>query len=773
MNTQAIKLGRIIPAVILFAVVAAVFLSYYQRSLSLRSATDRGQRLLPENISAATEGFSFLQSEQGRTRFEIKAKVNLGFKDSKNLLEAVTVKVFGKDGNRYDTITSDHCEYDQTKEEIVFSGNVVITLSQAGGEKPERKVDSIPNDKVTTIQVEKITYLKATGIAQTEDLVTFSRDGVHGTSRGLTYDTNRESIRLRSAVEILVQPRDNGEPQTELRCGTLDYFKASQRIDMYSNVLLQRGDASLEADAVKVWLHESDSSVSRAEALGRVRSASRDPRIMLQVNAGEVSYFFDATGRWLERVAARREVKSHSLDPCAKRDLSAQEMDIFLRPNSNLPESLHSRGNVVLVLADYEGRPASTRDPAVAEAKRDPRFDGTSEPGDRRVKAPEMYVAFHNDGKQLSSVRTAGQSTLEEFPWEPGDDKTVLTSLAFQLTFGRRSQVEKFTADQSVRVDIVPRSLPVKTTTSDHLEGFVDPLTRRVSELHQFGNFHYRERDQQAFAADARYFAQNRRTVLRGNARVRDHKGRTSADVIEFERLENQVKARGNVRSVFENQGEERQTGMFEGNSPVYASAESLEVQTASGIATYRQKARLWQDDQVLRADTIVLYRNQKRLEAEKNVTSLFYVEEAASRGGNERKERKPVTVRAERLVYEDSAQKATYFGNARMNSPMGTLVSNQLEVFLSTAGNKKSIERMLATGSVKISQPGKLATSEVAEFFQRENIAILTGGMPRVLDSERGSTSGARLTLFFDDGSISVVGNPETRSITRQRVAR
>ena len=79
----------------------------------------------------------------------------------------------------------------------------------------------------------------------------------------------------------------------------------------------------------------------------------------------------------------------------------------------------------------------------------------------------------------------------------------------------------------------------------------------------------------------------------------------------------------------------------------------------------------------------------------------------------------------------------------------------------------------MLATGSVKISQPGKVATSETAEFFQLEKTVILTGGMPRVLDSERGSTSGARLTLSLDDGSISVVGDPKTRSVTRQRVAR
>ena len=146
----------------------------------------------------------------------------------------------------------------------------------------------------------------------------------------------------------------------------------------------------------------------------------------------------------------------------------------------------------------------------------------------------------------------------------------------------------------------------------------------------------------------------------------------------------------------------------------------------------------------------------------------MFYLEQESA---EKKKERKPATVQAERLVYEDGLQKATYFRNVRMNSAMGRLNSDQLEVFLRDENNKKSVERMLATGKVKIEQPGKVATSESAEFFQSEKKVILTGGMPRVLDSERGSTVGPRLTMYFDDGSITVAGNPETRVITRQRV--
>ena len=384
-----------IPALIFLAVVGAVCFSYYQRSLSFRDAGDQRKRLLPENIADATEGFSFLQSEQGLAKFEIRAKVNLGFKDKKNLLESVTVKVFGKGGNRFDTITSDYCEYDQQKEEIVFSGNVEITLSQPDpAQSPGHKVDRVSNDKVTTIHVDEITYLKAAGKAQTEDYVEFVRENVHGTSHGLTYDINEESIRLHSDVEIVVLPQDPHEPETHLRCDTLDYFKSSQVIEMRSNVSLLKGDTSMEASFVKAWLRETDQSVSRIDALGQVRTSSRDPSVLLQVDAQEVSYFFDSTGRWLDKVLAKEEVRTLSLDPLVKRDLSAREIEVVLRPQTNLVETLYAKGDVVLIFAESSARRRQSRQnpfPAI-------RIPGWREPASRvtgafgRLKCASPFV---------------------------------------------------------------------------------------------------------------------------------------------------------------------------------------------------------------------------------------------------------------------------------------------------------------------------------------------------------------------------------------------
>jgi hypothetical protein len=112
---------------------------------------------------------------------------------------------------------------------------------------------------------------------------------------------------------------------------------------MRSNVSLREGSRSLEARQLIAWLRETDSSVSRIDALGQVRTVSRDPSSLLEVDAEEVSYFFDGTGRWLDKVSARRNVRMWSLDPTEKRELVAEAVDIILKPLTNLMSSLQAR----------------------------------------------------------------------------------------------------------------------------------------------------------------------------------------------------------------------------------------------------------------------------------------------------------------------------------------------------------------------------------------------------------------------------------------------
>jgi hypothetical protein len=134
----------------------------WESSVSLQGSVFIQGQKKGENCSrkrpSIHRGFTYVQTEQGKPKFEINARVNLGLKDNKNLFEEVTVKIFGKDGLFFDTVTSRHCEYDQSKEEITFLGNVVIKVSELVTKSTEHKTAPPSEEKLTTIQVERIKY---------------------------------------------------------------------------------------------------------------------------------------------------------------------------------------------------------------------------------------------------------------------------------------------------------------------------------------------------------------------------------------------------------------------------------------------------------------------------------------------------------------------------------------------------------------------------------------------------------------------------------------
>lgn len=750
---------------ILTIVVAAVSFSYYKRSSSPSNREKQATKLLAENISDSTQGFSFSQADHGKTIFEFRAKSKLGLKDNKILLEYITVKVYGKDGDRYDTITSNHCEYDQAADEIVFLDNVVIEFGPLNKVRNQSQTGG-PGDPplATTVKVDRIQYAQKTGIAETEEEVNFMRGRVHGRSRGLTYDSQNSTLRLHSQVEIFVEPAGAEDSQIQLKTASLTYLKLSNLVQMRSDVWIRKAGNETRADLVDAFLDPDDSSLTQINAAGNVHSVSRDPKSMMEVDAQKVNYLFTTGGRWLSKITAEGNVRSRSLNEEVKRDISSNRLEITLKPESHSVETVRAVGNVVAVLAD-DVKSVKVGNPGAASSPG---------PGDKVIKSPEILAFFDSEENQISRMEARGNSVLEDLPSQPSDDKRILSAQELTVVFETGSnKIEKCMANRDVKVNVIPAAGPVKRTSSDHLTALMDKQTHRISQFHQFGNFEYQEEDRQASSEEARYFAKDKIIRLQGHPQVSDASSRTSANTIELHQSRNLFEAQGAVRSVFYNQSSQSKTTMFEPGSSVYASAEFMEAETNTGVAKYWKQAKLWQQDQVIGAETIYLYRSEKKLVAENNVRSLFYLENQKGHQERAQQKRQPVTIQARKMVYEDSLQKVLYETGVKMNSSMGILNSNQLEVFLASKDNQTTVKRLLATGAVTIHQPNRTSFSDFAEYFRDEEKLVLTGGPPRVLDSERGSTAGARLTMHLDDGSIAVEGDPENRSITRQHVAR
>src|SRR3954465_8036223 len=110
---RLVRTLQVLLPVLVLGLVAIPAWNYFAK-LSHKSAPARQARQLPAGVSVHTEGFTFSQTEGGRTSYTGAAKTYLGVKDNKSMLEDVDVTVFGateKDPTR--TIRGKNCTYDQ------------------------------------------------------------------------------------------------------------------------------------------------------------------------------------------------------------------------------------------------------------------------------------------------------------------------------------------------------------------------------------------------------------------------------------------------------------------------------------------------------------------------------------------------------------------------------------------------------------------------------------------------------------------------------------
>lgn len=399
-------------------------------------------------------------------------------------------------------------------------------------------------------------------------------------------------------------------------------------------------------------------------------------------------------------------------------------------------------------------------------------------PTERRIwSAPTMSLAFRPGGRQLARGRSEGESSLEMISAaRPGEKRTV-SGRKFEMQFDEQSRLENFRAFGAVRVDVARPGQPDQRSTSDELWAQFDKAQGTLKEADQIGHFRFQESDRQASAERGHYVASSETVTLAGQPVVRERSSQTSARLIFLNQRSGEIQAEQNVRTTYFSASAQPAGQVFRSGEPVHITADRLQAQRASGRARYEGHCRMWQGENVIQAAVVELFQNEKKLIASGKIASIFVEQPNVESGSATKnpKEQEPVTVTAERLTYLDTERRTLYEGGVSARNGFGTMRSEQLQVFFSPAGASESaqIERALATGKVVITQPGRRARSEQAEYFAAEDKIVLSGGSPIVEDEQRGSTTGRRLTFYLGDDRIAVDSEEGSRTLTKHRVAK
>jgi lipopolysaccharide export system protein LptA len=204
--------------------------------------------------------------------------------------------------------------------------------------------------------------------------------------------------------------------------------------------------------------------------------------------------------------------------------------------------------------------------------------------------------------------------------------------------------------------------------------------------------------------------------------------------------------------------------------------ADRVVADRRSQTVRYEGNVRAWRGADVVESATLDVFRSERRVSSGTRVLTSHLqpaalVEESHVKNG--KRPTRPVTIRAEHLEYFDAGRKASYRGSVRMQTESTRLEADRLDAFFagSPAGKAMELERAVAEGNVKVTQPGRRATGEHAEYFAADAKIVLSGGPPSLYDAEKGFTSGRSLTFYSCDDRLVISGGENSATITRHRI--
>ncbi len=147
---------------------------YLQRGWLRNIEKKKAPPAAPHDVTRLSSGLTFSKVEQNRTIFTVQASKSTEFKDKDaSLLEDVKITIFGKTGERHDTIHTQSCQYGKEKGDILCSGEVQIDLQSAADAE---RAAANPGDaaaKVIHVETHGVTFDRASGTARTDQRVLF------------------------------------------------------------------------------------------------------------------------------------------------------------------------------------------------------------------------------------------------------------------------------------------------------------------------------------------------------------------------------------------------------------------------------------------------------------------------------------------------------------------------------------------------------------------------------------------------------------------------
>jgi lipopolysaccharide export system protein LptA len=781
------------------------------------------------NVQQEAGGFTYSQSQGGRTLYKIHASKVVELKDKHATLHDVEIELYGDDGSRMGRIEGDEFAWDEAAKMATSAGVVEITLMRPGvapAVAPKASAGHVLSDKpkgspvASAVEAAErgeihamtsgLTFDRRSGVATTNQHVAFSMMQGSGSSMGATFDKQGllvldrdvELTAKRGAATIQVHAQhaefERDTQVCRLRAVTAEY-QGGQSSAGDAKILFREDGSVVQLDAMNGFTMTTADGGHLSAPTGQVdfdeRNHPSHGRLEGGVAMNSVSESADGDGKRRRQVQAGAPTANLDFDPQGKlrhvhleRGVAMDSEELSQQAGQPQRLSRHWRSPI----ADIEFRDvrhgqielgAMRGSGGVVVTGESQRGNGAVLPS--RLSAEEVIGEF-GAGSRLDVLKGTGHANIEE---------TTATG-ARQSTSGDRVEAHfAAPAKAGEKPGAKHGTSRADELQSASVEGHVVLLQQPAAKAGASLPAPLR-----ATAGRAVYEAAGEWLHLALSPRVENGALQLTADKLDVSRASGDAFAHGNVKASWTDagsggNGRQGRPSAIQGNvalggqGPAHVVAAEAELRQATGEATFSGHARLWQQANSIAAPVIVLDRERQTLVARtanraEPVLAVLVTSAGLEAGGGAGRQSgrssqsTVIRVRGGDLKYSDSERKAVMHGGvlSAVVAETGTATSSsdQIEVTLLPAGKavqgQAQVDRMTARGHVVLTSEGRRGAGEQLIYTAASGEYVLTGtaaAPPRMTDPARGTVTGEALIFRGRDDSVSVQGGG-SRTTTR-----
>src|SRR3984893_17279190 len=190
--------------------LAAAVAGVYGRGVWVaKQAEKKAPPAVPATVEQRSNEFSYSKVEGQRTIYTVRASRTTEFKEgSRNLLEDVSITVYGKKGGRNDTLRTRACDFISSTGRIGCAGEVQISLQASGA--------AAASAKAIQVVTSGVSFDRESGLARTDKPVTFRWPAGEGSAVGGQYNSHDGKLHLDHSVEMTITMSQPGQPSNGL-----------------------------------------------------------------------------------------------------------------------------------------------------------------------------------------------------------------------------------------------------------------------------------------------------------------------------------------------------------------------------------------------------------------------------------------------------------------------------------------------------------------------------------------------------------------------------